>query len=113
MNNDKSAFDLLTDTGNKPEPQRKATANTPSPGAFSFSGRARRSTYWGMVVITILVSCVLSVLVMAAIGENVLRAFEYGFEDGMETLGGGDRTVASPATPAHRMGLGGVGPALP
>ena len=59
MDNDNTAFDLLTDTRNDaPKPKRKVTTGTgqgiASPGAFSFSGRARRSTYWTTWVVSAL-----------------------------------------------------------
>lgn len=64
------------------KPVDAATSN--EPGAFSFSGRARRSTYWKMVIIS---SVLVGVLCGTASGVSG-NAFEYGMGEGFEALGG-------------------------
>lgn len=54
------------------------------PGVFSFWGRARRSTYWGTIVLLVLTAGILGGIYAAVAGMSV----SYAIEDGLQVLGG-------------------------
>lgn len=84
MADNNETLEMLTGGEDQKQPQSNPTGDA-TPGAFSFSGRARRSTYWGTMICGGLGVGVLAAICVAIAGG----AFEYGFEEGLSALGGG------------------------
>lgn len=91
MNNEDDAFDLLTggevdsmQSDNQHNNQQNNNPHQERTNAFSFAGRTRRSSYWGIILFLVLVAVILG----AICGSVARGAFSYGLEDGFHALGG-------------------------
>ena len=70
--------------GEELPPEEDVRKSSTSPGVFSFSGRARRSTYWGTIILLVIMAVILGEICGGIAG----RAFSYSIEAGLDKLGG-------------------------